>query len=70
MFSALKVLCTLCFLCSSFSSLCLSDFTELRHRLLLNLRFLPFSSSFLAFFEMAKTKTTPNPPPSVNYRTL
>ena len=45
-------------------------FTELRHRLLLNLRFFPFSSSFFAFFEMARTKTTPNPPPSVNYQAL
>ena len=37
---------------------------------LLNPRLLPFSSPFLAFFKMARTKTTSNPPPNVDYKAL
>ena len=47
---------------------------ESHHLLPLNLRFFLFfffSSPSLAFlFEMARTKTTPNPPPSIDYKSL
>ena len=46
-----------------------SGFSRLRPLLLLNPRFLPFSSS-LDLLKMARTKTTPNPPPFVDYQAL
>jgi len=45
-------------------------FIKLHYRLLLNLHFLLFFLAFLAFFEMAQTKTTSNPPPNVDYKAL
>ena len=47
-----------------------SGFAELRHHPFLSLCFLLSFSCFLAFFEMARTKTTSNPSPKVHYRAL
>ena len=51
-------------------NLCFFWFIEPRRRFFWTLVFLSFSSPFLAFFKMARTKTTSNPPPSVDYKAL
>ena len=46
-------------------------FIESHHHFLLNSRFSSFLFPLFSFLiEMARTKTTPNPPPSVDYKTL